>query len=47
MINDFNIVEYWKCTSGVYFHSNIADVYAWLEFIDIPHELKNDNMIIT
>ena len=46
IIDDFNIVEYWKCTSGVHFHSNIADVYAWLEFIDIPDELKNDNMII-
>lgn len=47
MINDFNIAEYWKCTSGVHFHSNINDVYAWLEFIDIPYisyELKNDNM---
>jgi hypothetical protein len=46
MIDDFNIAEYWKCTPGVHFHSNIDDVYAWLEFIDIPYipdELKNDN----
>ena len=37
VIDDFNIAEYWKCTSGIHFHSNIADVYAWLEFIDIPY----------
>lgn len=36
LIDDFNITEYWKCTSGIHFHSNIDDVYAWLEFIDIP-----------
>ena len=40
-INDFNITEYWKCTSGIHFHSKIEDVYHWLEFIDIPEELKN------
>ena len=45
MIDDFNIAEYWKCTSGIHFHRNINDVYAWLEFINIPDELKinNDN----
>ena len=41
LINEFNIAEYWKCTSGIHFHSKINDVYAWLEFINIPEELKN------
>ena len=39
-INDFDPTSYWKCSSGIHFHSNINDVYAWLEFIDIPAELK-------
>ena len=39
-INDFDPTTYWKCSSGIHFHSNINDVYAWLEFIDIPEELK-------
>jgi hypothetical protein len=40
IIENFDITEYQKCYAGIYFHSTINDVYAWLEFIDIPDELK-------
>jgi hypothetical protein len=40
IIENFDITEYQKCYSGIHFHSTINDVYAWLEFIDIPDELK-------
>ncbi len=40
IINDFDPTTYWKCSSGIHFHSSINDVYAWLEFIDIPEQLK-------
>lgn len=40
VIENFHITEYRKCFAGIHFHSTINDVYAWLEFIDIPDELK-------
>jgi hypothetical protein len=43
IIDNFNVTEYWKCSSGIHFHNKIDDVYAWLEFIDIPNELKANN----
>jgi hypothetical protein len=36
IIDNFDVAQYWKCSAGVHFHNKIDDVYAWLEFIDIP-----------
>lgn len=48
LVDNFNISEYWKCSTGIHFHNKIEDVYNWLEFIDIPDELKiNNNNINT
>jgi len=44
IIDNFDISTYWKCSSGIHFHNKVDDVYAWLEYIDIPEELKNNNM---
>jgi len=40
IIDNFDITQYWKCSSGIHFHNKIDDVYNWLEFIDIPKELN-------
>ena len=40
IIDNFNITSYSKCSAGIHFHNKIDDVYNWLEFIEIPDELK-------
>ena len=40
IVDNFDIRQYWKCSAGIYFHNKIEDVYNWLEFIEIPKNLK-------